>query len=183
MAAFLSQLELSSLPQAALVRYLNHYNLTPIIQPSPLSAQYPNPPHTALLNPSGSTMTSGRNYPYGNYPPGRRENAEMAETNTIKGTIVKSSTAKNSNGVTSATTTTVYSATSALGLSAANGSAPFLDITAMCDVDEASSALVQLAQTHWNSVTMNSHGYGATTTRMNEKDMIDDFYGALRCKG
>jgi hypothetical protein len=182
-----SQLELSTLPPAALIKYLNHYNLTPIIQPSPLSARYPHPPHLALLNPSANPVLASsttRNYPsYGTNGSGRRENGETAEATTIKGTVVKPTTVKNSNGVTSGTPTAAYSTTSALGLSATNGSAPFLDITAMYDVDEASSALVQLAHNHWSSIGLSNHGYGTGATRMNEKDVIDEFYGALRCKG
>ncbi|KIM21991.1 hypothetical protein M408DRAFT_12269 [Serendipita vermifera MAFF 305830] len=162
-------IDMSTLPTSVVLKYLQTYNLLPNIHPSPLSAQRPQPPQTALIlkPPHAAATASNRNKAW--------DGMDVTQTKTVKNTF--------SNGLTTTSSTTMY--TSTLGLSGADvESVSVEDNTAMCDVEEARATLALIAQNHWNSVSSAfvSNGYSGSVGRMNERDVIDDFVVALRAK-
>lgn len=155
--------DLGSLPNSTILKYLQTYNLAPAVQPSPLSAQHPSSPTTALLKPPG-TQSRSRAQGQGKY----------WEDDMRKSV--------GPNGIT--TNGQYHNNTSALGLSSTSLGPPVAnDTTALYDLEEARMALVRIAQAHWDS---NNLGYGPTYTstpaRINEREVIEDFMIALRAK-
>ncbi|KAG8801055.1 hypothetical protein FRB91_010043 [Serendipita sp. 411] len=169
--------DMATLPMPALLKYLQTYNLAATINPSPLSAQYPISPRDSLLK-AASSGSQPRGRQYGKFGQNAWDEMEMQESG-VKSNIARSSSTKTPNGPTN-----MYATTSALGLSATTTEVPdVIDTTSISDVGETHSSLVTIAQTHWNSVSSTyslNYGGGTTSSRLNEKDVLDEFMNALR---
>ncbi|KAG8833887.1 hypothetical protein FRC17_009930 [Serendipita sp. 399] len=173
--------DMSTMPMPALLKYLQTYNLATTINPSPLSAQYPLSPRDTLLKvPSSSSHPRGRQYT--KFGQSGWDEMEVQESGVRLNAARSSSSVKGSSNAAG-----MYTATSALGLSATTTEIPdTIDNTSISDVGETYNSLVTIAQNHWNSVSSTysqNYGSGAASSRLNEKDIVDDFMNALRYRG
>jgi hypothetical protein len=162
-------MDLSTLSHSAILKYLQTYNLTPVVNPPAISVQRPSTPHTLLKSPSvprqsaithsaiasaplSATARATPAIPYGRYPPSHWEEQELQDSIKSKSLTTATATIKThiSNGVATSSTFTTTT-TSVLGLSAANLEVEALvEHTALYDVEEARNTLTVVAQAHWN---------------------------------